>query len=86
MTQSSLLLLCRAFAATSRQETRGKEDLGLPRCRYNDTLEKIAGQPPRPQAGRFTQPMLTRRMDNLALPKKQYVPPDITRFPDLIIT
>ena len=49
---------------------------------YFDTLEKMAGQPPRAEAGRFTKPMLTRRLDHLSLPKKQYTPPDITRLPD----
>jgi len=49
---------------------------------YNDTLEKMAGQPQRCQAGRITRPSLTRRLDKLSLPKKEYVPPDITRMQD----
>jgi len=49
---------------------------------YNDTLEQMAGQPPRVQAARYTKPVLSRRVDKLAVPKQQFVPEDVTDFPD----
>jgi hypothetical protein len=49
---------------------------------YNDTLEQMSGQPPRVQAALYTKPVLSRRIDKLSLPKEQFVPEDVTNFPD----